>query len=211
MPHSYQELIVILFCIFSLFIIGAGFSARSPKDICAVNIKNIYSMTISYQQDYGSLPPVITRIKPYWKFWYENLRKYTESDLVFCCPADKRNSFMFEKQSPLFNTKRIKVPSYGMNYFLGGKPGSRPFKIKNIKKPDKLFFMEKVKYLICALLSSQINMPHSGMNEEPIIFLPTAILNLSKRINCSKPKQTAKKRRTFLTGLKINRQYSCPN
>jgi hypothetical protein len=183
MPRSYQELLVILFCVFSLFILGATFPARSQKEICTANLKNIYSMTISYQEDYGSLPPVITRVKPYWKFWYKNLRKYTESDLIFCCPADKRNAFMFKKQSPLFSTKQIKVPSYGMNYFLGGKPGALPFSLKKIKNPAQIILYGESK--IPYMRPPQFIHKYAAFrhNHKLIIFLPTDMLKLSEKIN----------------------------
>ena len=97
-----RELVLILLSAGILMLVmgSAGESAKRTR--CMGNLKKLYGMTLSYENDHGGLPPVTIPAKPLWKFWSHCLRPYSTDKLDFCCPADKRNEYMFKPESPLF-------------------------------------------------------------------------------------------------------------
>ena len=120
-----RELVLILLSAGILMLVmgSAGESAKRTR--CMGNLKKLYGMTLSYENDHGGLPPVTIPAKPLWKFWSHCLRPYSTDKLDFCCPADKRNEYMFKPESPLFCPVVQSAASYGMNYFLTARSAGR--------------------------------------------------------------------------------------
>lgn len=134
-----RELVLILLSAGILMLVmgSAGESAKRTR--CMGSLKKLYGMTLSYENDHGGLPPVTIPAKPLWKFWSHCLRPYSTDKLDFCCPADKRNEYMFKPESPLFCPVVQSAASYGMNYFLtarsAGRAGAPEPRLRFLKNP----------------------------------------------------------------------------
>ncbi len=153
--RHYQELLWVLFMAAVLFFtLAAGSLNRTRQTQCADNLRQLHQMILAYEEDHGGIPPVTIPMKPLWKFWSHCLKPYSKDPLVFVCPADARNAYMFEKHSPLFSHNVQKAASYGMNWFLADnaarKKGAPAPKLQFLSKPAQtvLFADSKGPYLM---------------------------------------------------------------
>jgi prepilin-type processing-associated H-X9-DG protein len=154
MRHCRELLWVLVISALLFFTLAAGSLNQTRQAQCAGNLRQLYQMILAYEEDHGGIPPVTIPMKPLWKFWSDCLRPYSKDPLVFVCPADPRNAYMFEKQSPLFSHSVQKAASYGMNWFLkdsvSKKHGAPSPKLQFLSNPAQivLFADSKGPYLM---------------------------------------------------------------
>lgn len=137
---NYRELYLVI-GLLAVLVAGLGAASLGPaaryRIHCAENLRRIHQAAGAYEHDYGCLPPVIIRSKPLWTFYDQALRSYVKDPLAFSCPADSRNRYLYEAQSPLFSQRTQMVHSYGMNRHLD-KSGLR---YADIRTPDRLVML----------------------------------------------------------------------
>jgi prepilin-type processing-associated H-X9-DG protein len=137
-----KELLVLMLFTAGLFLTGATTMSRklAQQALCADHLRKIYKFNVSYQNDYGVLPPVWVPTKPLWTFWISYLRPYSSSDKVFCCPSDPRVQLIFDDKDPLFSFKRTKVSSYAMNERLNSWKKNGRISLTMLKYPNRFIF-----------------------------------------------------------------------
>ena len=140
--QGYKELLLISFILSGLFLLfSAGINRKVAERIqCADHLRSIYKLNVLYQNDHGILPPVWVPTKPQWKFWTNYLRKYIDSDTIFCCPADPQGKLFLDNRDPLFSFKRCKRSSYGMNERLPHNFGKKGMTLAELEYPCSFIF-----------------------------------------------------------------------
>jgi prepilin-type processing-associated H-X9-DG protein len=139
--RNYKELAALVMVLAVLLTMGfVATSGRIAKQtLCADHLRRIYAKNVSYQNDHGRLPPVWVEGRP-WRFWSDHLRSYTDSDRIFCCPADPRVALMFQGNDPLFSFERISRTSYGMNARLNTQRPGISVTLSSLRHPNVFIF-----------------------------------------------------------------------
>ena len=124
-----------------LLLMGAALPGYRKNDLrCRSNLQNLYKLTVQYEADHGRTPPPVVPKRPV--FYDSFLRPYTTDKLIFACPADPRNAFLYEEESPLFAAPPQCVASYGMNFFftddMAKRAGVEPPALKKVDSPRRM-------------------------------------------------------------------------
>lgn len=143
MMYTIKETIltVAVLAVVVILCVGAASPAYRDKDLrCRSNLQKIYQLTCQYESDYGRTPPPVVPKRPV--FYDSFLRKYTNDKLIFACPSDARNAYMYEEETPLFPAPPQCVASYGMNFYftdaMAARAGIDPPALKKVRDPRRM-------------------------------------------------------------------------
>ena len=140
--RNYRELLCVLAAgSVMLLCLGATVSKSKTHELrCQDNLRRLHALTAQYDAEYGRTPPPVVKGKPI--FFDSFLRPLTQDRLTFACPADPRNAYLYEPDTPLFPAPPQVVASYGMNFFFtdeaAARANIRPPSLKNVRTPSRM-------------------------------------------------------------------------